>query len=552
MKTNTYNKFFMLAVALMMSLAVYAYDAEIDGIYYNFNYETKEASVTHNGNTYWDWDAGVPYSGDVTIPSTVTFDGTTYNVTSIGEYAFYRCYGYLSSVIIPESVTSIEDHAFDNCSGLSSVDFPESLTSIGKDAFAACVSLSSVTIPESVTSIGEGAFHSCNSLTSIIVDDDNNFYDSRDYCNAIIKTETNELIAGCSNSTIPSSVTCIASFAFYRLSTLTHIDIPSSVTNIAENAVSYNSQLSGITVNNDNPYYDSRDNCNAIIHTATNELIVGCDNTIIPHDVASIGNNAFANCSGLSAVTLPESLMSIGDYAFESCKGLTSVIIPESVTHIGDYTFCNCNSLASVILPESVTSIGENAFAGCPFTSINIPSSLTSIAKGTFYSTGLTAVTIPESVTSIGDEAFHYCMDLTSVTIPESVTSIGFEAFECCMSLTSFTIPASAQSIGSRAFNWCYNLNAVTNLSKTPQEIDSETFSVYGDLHVLKGYKEVYQDAEVWKNFNIIDDVDDATVISTIATEDIAADKIYTLSGKRLSVPQKGINIINGKKVVIK
>lgn len=314
--------FFMLAVTLTMSLAGYAYEAEIDGIYYNFNNETKEASVTHNRENYWDWTNEAPYSGSVTIPSTVTYNETTYDVTSIG------------------------------------------------------------------------------------------------------------------------------------------------------------------------------------------------------------------------------------DYAFERCKSLTSVTIPESVTSIGDYAF-NSSSLASVILPESVTSIGEGAFGWCPLTSINIPNSLTRISKSTFYATSLTSVTIPESVTSIGDEAFHYS-SLASVTIPESVTSIGFEAFEGCMSLTSITIPGSVKSIGGRAFNWCFNLSSVTNLSKTPQEIDSEAFSIYGTLHVLEGCKEVYQNSEVWKKFNIIEDAQEILGIINIGSETIAADKIFSISGKRLSTPQKGINIINGKKVVVK
>ena len=173
-------------------------------------------------------------------------------------------------VIVEDSVTSIGDDAFFDCSGLTSITIPDSVTSIGFGAFSDCSGLTSITIPDSVTSIGDGAFYACSGLTSI---------------------------------TIPDSVTSIGEGTFYDCSA-----------------------LSSITVAEGNDTYDSRNYCNAIIETGTNTLISGCKKTIIPDSVTSIGGSAFSGCSGLTSITIPDSVTSIGDEAFYNCSGLTSII----------------------------------------------------------------------------------------------------------------------------------------------------------------------------------------------------------------------------------
>ncbi len=169
----------------------------VDGICYELNASTKEATVT-SGDT--------KYTGSVTIPETITHQGVTYNVTSIGEYAFQDCSG-LTSVTIPNSVTSIGGNAFDGCIGLTSVTIPNSVTEIGAQAFLGCTGLTSVTIPNSVTEIGNATFWRCTGLTSIVVENGNPKYDSRNNCNAIIETATNTVIGYCSKSVIPDNVT---------------------------------------------------------------------------------------------------------------------------------------------------------------------------------------------------------------------------------------------------------------------------------------------------------------------------------------------------------
>ena len=383
--------------------------AIIDDIYYHLFPSINEAEVIQVLNYPSN------YTGNVEIPEKVVCNGTEYRVTSIQKSAFSGCRELtsvtipnsitkieettfanclgLTSVNIPNSVTSIGEHAFYDCKGLTSVSIPNSVTEILNSAFRDCSSLTSITIPSSVAKIEEGAFAGCSDLRSIVVEEGNTVYDSRERCNAIIKTSDNELITGCMNTTIPNSVTTISRLAFFNCIKLTNITIPNGVTKIGSYAFQECSELTSVT---------------------------------IPGSVTEIGENAFIRCRKLRSLTIHDGVIVIGNGAFAGCRSLNSFIIPNSVTTIGEGAFHACESLTSIAIPNKVTSIGSYSFAGCK---------------------SLTSATIPNSVTKIGYKAFDHCSSLTSIIIPNSVTEIGMDAFSCCSSLTSVIISNNITSI---------------------------------------------------------------------------------------------------------
>ncbi|MBR7019276.1 MAG: leucine-rich repeat protein [Prevotella sp.] len=317
------KKRLFLSIMMFLPMLASADPVEIDGICYNLVEETKAAEVTANYNIY---------RGDITIPESVEYEGITYSVTSIGGYAFYYCTG-LKSVTIPNSVITIGESAFDGCKNLSSVTIANGVTSIGVVAFRMCTSLTSLTIPNSVTAIAESAFQGCDGLQSIIVDKGNTVYDSREDCNALIKTSDNKLITGCMNTIVPNSVTAISSWAFFNCEGLISINIPNSVTTIGEGA-----------------FY-------------------GCINLLsinIPSSITEIEQRSFTHCEALTSITIPNSVTTIGEGAFYGCIGLTSITIGSKVKSIGFLAFTDCLSLLDVYcyaekVPETQNEVFRSA-----------------------------------------------------------------------------------------------------------------------------------------------------------------------------------------------
>ena len=288
---------------------------------------------------------------NVTIGDNVTtigkgsFSGNPYltsliigaSVTLIGENAFEGCYG-LTSITIPNSVTTIGNNAFSSC-GLTSLSVPNSVTTIGNEAFAKCGDMASVNIGNSVTTIGDYAFCYCSSITSV---------------------------------TIPSSVSTIGEGAFKDCHGLTSIVIPNSVKNIGECVLAWCPGLTSIVVEKGNDLYDSREDCNAIIETATNTLIAGCQNTVIPNSVTAIGNKVFWGFSNITSFTIPNSVKDIGIYAFCYCTNLTSVTIGSSVTTIEDGAFGACNNLTNVYCYAERVPETNNAFTYSNYTNATL------------------------------------------------------------------------------------------------------------------------------------------------------------------------------------
>ncbi len=569
--------FSTILLTLLLSMAgisASAYNIAVENddgvtIYYTFTNNRTELAVSSFNRDY---------ENVVVIPESVTYGGTTYPVTSIDSEAFYGCSGLtsitipnsvtsigneafygckdLTNVTVPYSVTSIGESAFEGCSGLTSVTIANSVTSIGEYAFYECSGLSNVTIPNSVKSIGICAFASCSGLTSIIVEEGNTVYDSRDNCNAIIETASNNLIVGFNNTTIPNSVTSIGSCAFWKCSDLTCVDIPNSVTSIGESAFEGCSGLTSVEIPNSVTsigkhafYYCSGLTSVTIPNSVTSigaSVLSNCSaltSITIPNTVTNIGENAFSGCSGLTSIDIPNSVTSIGYKAFYGCKGLTSVTIPNSVTSIGDYAFEGCSGLTSIIveegntvydsrnncnaiietasntlvaccmntiIPNSVTSISDYSFYGCTgLTSIDIPNSVTSIGDYSFYGcTGLTSIDIPNSVTSIGDYSFYGCTGLTSVTIPKYVRKINYSAFYGCTGLTSVSIPNSVTYIDAFAFQNCSALTDVYCYAESVPTTDTHSFyrSSYqtATLHVPESSIDSYKSTWLWRSFGKI------------------------------------------------
>ena len=405
MKSNVVGKPLcrvMMAVAIMLlSLQAMAYDFSYTHQGKTLYYKILTGGTNAVAVTYYSMETSNNHvSGEVVIPSSVEYNGTTYSVTSIGNSAFSRC-SSLTSVTIPNSVTFIGNSAFSRCSSLTSVTIPNSVSSIENYAFYDCSSLTSVTIPNSVSSIGCAAFSNCSGLTSIDVALENTHYSSID---GVLYNYAQDILIQCPGAktsvTIPNSVTSIGESAFSGCSGLTSVTIPNNVTSIAWSAFSNCSGLTSIDVASENTHYSSID---GVLYNYAQDTLIQCPgaktSVTIPNSVTSIGGGAFYGCSGLISVTIGNNVTSIGDDAFYECSGLISVTIPNSVTSIGDYAFYGCSGLTSVTIGNSVTSIGDYAFYSCSsLTSIkclaNTPPSLD--GTGPFYNISDTCtLTVP-------------------------------------------------------------------------------------------------------------------------------------------------------------
>jgi hypothetical protein len=341
----------------------------------------------------------------------------------------------LTSIIIPNSATTIGNWAFQYCSGLTSVTIGEKVKTIGNAAFYNCTGLMSVTIPNSVTSIGDEAFRSCSGLTSVTIGEK-------------VKTIGNAAFKGCSS-------------------------------------------LTSIYVDAKNIHYSSIGG--ALFNKSQNTLIQYPEGKtggyIIPNSVTTIENMAFENCGGLTSINIGNSVKTIGYYAFSNCTSLTSIILPNSVKTIREYAFNDCSGLTSITIPNSVTIIVIGVFSGCTgLTSVTIPNSITDIESFAFQNcSGLTSVTIPNSVTIIEYYAFHDCINLTEMYVkaqnPPATT--GHDVFIGVSTTIPVHVPCGRADAYLNASTWNNFTNYIDDLPLVNISVESNNLAM-GTANVIQ------------------------------------------------------------------
>ena len=460
----------------LLPLVASAYNALVNGIYYNLDKSSNNASVTYRA------PFSPSYSGDVTIPETVTYDGVQYRVTAITANAFFSC-SDLTSVSIPSCITEIGISAFQGCYKLTEVSLPENITSIANSTFYECSRLVSVVIPDGVTSIGEYAFWNCQNLLSI---------------------------------DLPDAVTTIGRNAFRGCTSLSTITIEKNVETVEDIPFNACSGLSSVTFHckSIGQWFDSNTNIKEVNIGDEVEIIgnsafygfKGLKSIELPNSITTIGNSSFSNCNNLKDIVLSENLKSIGESAFYRCDSLKSIVLPkglenisssafyechniesvtlnmpsvstwfqgktalrevilgESVKNIEDQAFLNCSSLAAINLPDGLEKIGSYAFAGCTsLSTVIMPGSVSSVGNFAFRNCeSLSCLKLSDAITFLGEYAFQNCKKLERIDIPSSLTDIGNYVFYGCTGLKSIVIPNSVESIGYGAFYGC-NLSSLT------------------------------------------------------------------------------------------
>ncbi|MCM8872364.1 MAG: leucine-rich repeat domain-containing protein [Paludibacteraceae bacterium] len=537
------------ALIFLTILPVLSHAFTVDGISYSItSTDDKTVKVVANASGY---------SGNVTIPSEVTYKDVTYTVTAIGSAAFNDdtelvsvslpstiktiehaafCRSSIQSLTLPEGVTTIASAAFKNCTSLKSVNIPSTVNKIGDFAFYGCSNLEGdIVIPDGVEEIEYQAFYGCSKITSVTIPNSVTSIDHEAFMDCTGLT---------GKVTIPEGVTSIATHAFYNCTGITEFVLPSTLTEIGSWAFSGCTALEtvnlpdGLTAIELRAFYGCTSlKSDIVVPEGVTELGYGvfghCSsltNVTLPSTLTSIGDLLFYDCSSLESVNIPESVTNIGREAFRDCANLTGTIsipstmteiparafygctsvtkfvIPETVVKIGAYAFGTCTALESINLPNSLTEIGNYTFRDCPSLTgdITVPASVTKLGKGLFSGcTGLENVKILANITKIDTLMFAGCTSLVNVDYPASVNTICFEAFKGCTSLKDIVLGANITALDNRAFADCTGLESVTCQSVTAPvcKTDASFTDFSAMLNVPAGSDDEYSVAPTWRKF---------------------------------------------------
>lgn len=485
------------------------------------------------------------------------------SITTIERSAFHGC-SNLSKIDISSSVTFIGEYAFYGCTNLSQIDIPSSVSSIGNSAFYGCSSLVKITIPNSVTSMGTNAFSNCNALIPycqaesapkswastwngynnwpVVWDCDNTDKDEYGYAYTVYNGLSYSVKDNMAQLRVQPSNLVSANIAHQVI----YKDVKYIVGTFYPEIFSGCTNLAGIAIDEGHPDYTSLDNC--LLTKDGKRIVLGCSNSIIPDSVIEIGDSAFYNCSALNEIVIPNSVTKIGRNAFGTCVNLQRLTLSDNLTEIGNSAFSNCSSLSAISLPNSLTSIGNGAFNCCSnLRSISIPDSVTTMDKAAFQAcTNLTRVTIGKGLTSIEDYAFNRCKFLTDITIPGNITTIGELAFSECESLANVTLNDGLQIINSLAFKSCIHLTSI-NIPDTVTNISNQAFSTCEGLksvHIGRSVKSISSNA-FYMSYNI-------TSLTVDVNNSIykSIDNCLMEGGKRLLIGSDSGYIPDGTRVI--
>ncbi len=589
------------------------------------------------------------------IPSTLEKGNFSYNYNYINnEYAFLGCTGlekitvadghpFLDSrndcnaliyklngggvelmmgcknTVIPDGVTQIAPWAFYQ-TGVEKIIIPNSVTKIGEGAFNSCYNLTSLHIGSGLTEFAiynnpntglaenlHNAIANCIRLDTIVIDDNNPLLDSRNNCNAIIETATNTILLGSNKTKIPEDVTAVETGAFISCYYMESLNVPANLTSIPFGAFSGCRNLKSIVVDKNNTVYDSRNNCNAVIETATDILIHGCMNTMIPEDVVCIGHYAFYQCLGLEEIVIPDAVHTIGNEVFAGCNHLRTITLGNGLKSIGNYPFGNNNyygrptttintivfksavppavkdlyslgfnnilqSYIRLLVPEGSLSAYRSADIWKDFTNIIESEGVIEFeCDGICYSViiGNDSATVTRRIDKESIDATSTYSD--SIVIPETVwydnkeyvvNAIGEYAFYDCR-LSYLSIPATVKKIGYDGLSAFFDGNVTCYATIPPEWLDCTQFGCNYNtiLRIPEESIELYRNAMFWENFwrynANIEAIEDITGIQNVEvnTPHMQTDAVYDLSGRRITNIENlkaGIYIINGKKVYIK
>lgn len=409
-------------------------NGQVNGIHDSSLIGTKWYNNQSDGVIYFD-KVLYDYKGEMPVSTQIVVkDG----IETIAKEAF-KNEEVLEAITLPNTLKTIEQSAFMSCSGLKMIEFPESLQHIASLAFCGCTSLEGINIPSSIEIIEESAFAECPNLQNIIVNEGNN-------------------------------------------------------------------------------YYDSRNNCNAIVETLTNKLIRGCLNTIIPENVEVLGESAFSKCIGLKTIKIPNSVKKFEDKVFSKCVDLESIELSDSLEDMGMHTFSHCSNLKKCVIPNRITAIGGGMFNYCTsLEKVFLPNTIKKVGDWSFTQcNSLKSIDLPNELDSIGAYAFSSCISLNSVIIPNSVKVVEEYAFNYCKGLKEVTIGKHVINIGEGVFRECDSLVVVNSHMEDPKPINQNTFKNYEGvvLNVPIGTKDKYRYTSYWSNFtNICESFGEADVV---------------------------------------